>query len=97
MKSRTLIGAAMMAMLLAPAAYAASTVPSQECTALETQFDRHIARAEVSDHHNGLMSPVMTARTLRLQGAKLCRRGESAAGIEDLQHALRDIGLTPAI
>lgn len=96
MNSRILIGAALAAMLSGSPAFAGTISPQQQCTDLEQQFDRSIPKAEVSSHHNGFGPPVMAGRTLRHDGARLCKNGDSADGIKDLQQALVDIGVTPA-
>lgn len=59
-----------------------------ECMSLEQQFDSaiksHATAAKVSE-----------ARTLRTDAGKLCTAGKTGEGVIKLQHALRDLGVTP--
>lgn len=89
MKIRTLIGTAMTGVFLSTAAFAASTTPAQQCTALEKQFDK-----EITKHASSAMAA--SARTLRTDGGKLCHSGKSADGVKKLEQALNDIGVKPA-
>ena len=96
MNSLILFGATLAALLSGSPVFAGTISPQRQCTDLEQQFDWSSSNAEVSSHSNGLVPPVMAARTLRHESARLCKKGDSADGIRDLQQALGDIGVAPA-
>jgi hypothetical protein len=88
MKIQTLIGAAMTAVLLSTGAFAASMTPSQQCTALEKQFDQEIVK-------HATATKATQAKTLRADAGKLCSSGKAVEGVKKLKHALNDIGVKP--
>ena len=89
MNARILVGATMTAVVLSSAAFAASMTPAQQCTALEKQFDQEIVK-------HGSASKAATAKTLRVDGGKLCTSGKDTDGVKKLKQALQDIGVKPA-
>jgi hypothetical protein len=88
MFARTLIGAAMTAVFMSSAAFAASMTPAQQCTALEKQFDQEIVK-------HGTAAKVAEAKTLRTDAGKLCQSGKAEDGVKKLDQALNDIGVKP--
>jgi hypothetical protein len=89
MNARTLIGATVTALFISTAAFAASTTPAQQCTALEKQFDQEIVK-------HATAAKAAQAKTLRMEGGKECQAGKSDAGVKKLEQALKDIGVKPA-
>ena len=89
MNSRQLIGAAAMALLLAPAAFAGTAAkPSPaSCKALEQQFDK----AADSSHAANLNQ----AKLLRTEGAELCTQKKASEGKKKLEEAIKMLGPTP--
>lgn len=62
---------------------------AMECTAYEQQFDKAIKS-------HAFVPMVDEARTLRTEGGNLCTTGKQTEGVMKLQHALRDLGVTPS-
>lgn len=62
---------------------------SMECTAYQRQFDTAIKS-------HAFVPMVDQARTLRADGGTLCSTGKETQGIIKLQHALKDLGVTPS-
>lgn len=103
MKTRTIIPAALALAMLGtpalagpgpalPAAAAADHerfTAAMECTAYEHQFDKEIKS-------RAFVPLVDEARALRADGGKLCATGKRTEGIIKLEHALRDLGVTPS-
>ena len=85
---RTLIGAALTAAFMSTAAFAASMTPAQQCTALQKQFDEEIVK-------HAAASKAAAAKTLRVDGGKLCQTGKNDQGVKKLKQALKDIGVKP--
>ena len=85
---RTLIGAALTAAFMSTAAFAASMTPAQQCTALQKQFDEEIVK-------HATASKAAAAKTLRVDGGKLCQTGKNDQGVKKLKQALKDIGVKP--
>jgi hypothetical protein len=88
MIARTLIGAAMTAVFMSSAAFAASMTPAQQCSALEKQFDQEIVK-------HGTAAKAAAAKILRTDAGKLCQSGKPADGVTKLNQALNDIGVKP--
>lgn len=89
MKMQTLIGAAIAAGLLSTGAFAATMTPTQQCTALEKQFDQEIVK-------HATAAKAAEAKTLRTDGGKMCQSGKHEDGIKKLKEALDYIGVKPA-
>lgn len=105
MKSRLVLAAALSAVILAPAAFAASTgsgaaaksslqlasmTPVEQCTALEGQWQKD-AMAHKTD------AKYIQAQQLADQGKQLCATGKSTDGAAKLEQALKDLGLKPQV
>jgi hypothetical protein len=88
MKIRTLLVSATAAAVLSTAAFAATTTPAQQCTALEKQFDQEIVT-------HGTAAKAAQAKALRADGGKLCKAGKPKTGVKKLEDALNDIGVKP--
>jgi len=88
MNTRILLGASLAALFLSTAAYAANTMPSDQCSALIKQFDQ-----AVTSHSTAVK--LNDAKTLRTDGGKMCQTANFEAGITKLKQALQDIGVTP--
>jgi hypothetical protein len=84
----SLIPAAVIALTLAPAAYAAQMAASQTCSALASQFDQ----AALQRPH---AAQIVDANALRAEGGKLCSTAMARSGVTYLQSALKYIGETP--
>jgi hypothetical protein len=88
MHIRTLMATAAASALLATAAFGAATTPTQQCAALEKQFDQELVT-------HGAAAKVGQARALRADGEKLCRSGKPKTGVKKLNDALDDLGVKP--
>ena len=104
MKSRLVLAAAVSAVLLAPAAFAAGNTtgpsakahnvqvaamtPAEQCTALEGQWQKDGTAMSKN-------SKYAAAEKLATQGRQLCTEGKPVDGVAKLGQALRDLGLKP--
>jgi hypothetical protein len=88
MKIHTLLSAAATGVLISSAAFAASATPAQQCTAMEKQFDQQITKHTTS-------AKFATAKSLRMDGGKLCLSGKPTDGVKKLEQALNAIGAKP--
>ena len=85
MNMRPLFLAASAAVLLAPAAFAATTATKgEDCAALQARFDRMITTHATAAGAN-------KARDLRAEGEKLCKDGKSVEGEKKLHEALKEL------
>lgn len=90
MQIHRLILATTTAVLLAPAAFAASTSTKHipDCGALQSQFDTAITgKAPVAK--------AADAKALRVEGGNLCAKGMTKAGVNYLESALKMIDVKP--
>jgi hypothetical protein len=87
MKIRQLIlAAASAAVLLAPAAFAATTASkADDCMALQQKFDKQVAA------HATTSATTTKARDMRAQGEKLCKEGKTSEGTKKLHEALQEL------
>lgn len=83
MNVRHLIAAGAMALVLAPACFAA-TEKADKCSSLESRFDKHAASSTSPD--------LAKAKELRDEGAKLCASGKKTEGAKKLQQAVKMVG-----
>jgi len=60
----------------------------EECIWLQKQFD-----TAIKSHENA--PKAAEAKILRSDGGSLCTAGKDTSGIIKLQHALKDLGVTP--
>jgi hypothetical protein len=67
---------------------AATKTPAERCTALESQFDMAIKS-------HGTAANATEAKSMRTEGGQLCAGGKQSDGIAKLEHALKDLGVTP--
>jgi hypothetical protein len=88
MLTRTLGAAAVAALVLAPAAFAATMTPDQTCSTLQAQFDSAIGQKSTAQK-------ATDAKALRAEGGKLCASGQAKAGINYINSALKMIGEKP--
>ena len=93
MKTRQLIGAGAMALLLVPAAFAnnastASTSNPASCKTLEVRFDKAAQGSHAAD--------LSKAKLLRTEGAELCTQGKTTEGARKLEEAVKMLGQSPA-
>jgi hypothetical protein len=86
---RTLTILALSAAMLLPSAgaFADQAADAARCQLLRNQFDRYAASAKTEGDFTGRLD--------RDIGVDLCRRGQYAAGIQELEKAIRLIGFTP--
>jgi hypothetical protein len=85
MKIRNLVLAASAAVLLAPAAFAATTATkAEDCAALQQKFDKQIAA-------NANATGATKAKEMRAEGEKLCKEGKTAEGEKKLHEALKEL------
>jgi len=85
MKIRHLVLAASAAVLLAPAAFAATTATkAEDCAALQQKFDKQVAA-----HANA--TEAAKAKEMRAEGEKLCKEGKTAEGEKKLHEALKEL------
>ena len=83
MNIRHLVLTASAAVLLAPAAFAATTATKgEDCAALQARLDRMITTHATAAGAN-------KARDLRAEGEKLCKEGKTADGEKKLHEALK--------
>lgn len=80
MNVRHLLAAGAMAVVLAPACFAA-TQKADRCSTLESRFDKHAASSTSAD--------LTKAKALRDEGAKLCSSGKKSEGAKKLQEAVK--------
>ncbi|MET0986113.1 MAG: hypothetical protein ABW034_11980 [Steroidobacteraceae bacterium] len=83
MNVRQLLAAGAIAVMLAPACFAA-TEKTDHCSTLESRFDKHAATSTSAD--------LAKAKELRAEGAKLCSSGKKTEGAKKLEQAVKMIG-----
>ena len=85
MKIRHLVLATSAAVLLAPAAFAATTATkTEDCATLQQKFVKQIAA-----HANA--AGAAKAKEMRAEGEKLCKEGKTAEGEKKLHEALKEL------
>jgi hypothetical protein len=87
MQIRRLILTTAATVLLAPAAFAATT-HTPNCGVLQSQFDSAITS-------KGSVAKVADAKALRAEGGNLCAKGLTKAGVNYLESALKIIDVKP--
>ena len=91
MKTRFVVTAAAALMLLGSTAYsafAATQSPTEQCTALEKQWNQAITA-----HANA--PKIKTAKAEHAKGVQLCTAGKASDGVKQLELALKNLGVKP--
>jgi hypothetical protein len=91
MTIRKIITAVSAAVILAPAAFGATTpapaaTPAAQCDSLQKQYQT--AAAANSTNPNAAKAKKMAS-----EGEKLCKEGKPADGVKKLEHALKELGV----
>jgi hypothetical protein len=91
MSIRKIVTAVTAAVVLAPAAFAASTpapapTPAAQCESLQKEFNSAATTKSTSPN-------IDKARKAAAEGEKLCKEGKPADGVKKLEHALKELGV----
>jgi hypothetical protein len=84
MKIRNLVIAASAAVLLAPAAFAATTATKQDCASLQAKFDKDVAAHSTAANAG-------KAKDMAAEGEKLCKAGKTSEGEKKLHGAIKEL------
>jgi type II secretory pathway component PulM len=91
MSIRKIVTAVSAALILAPAAFAATNpapaqTPAAQCETLQKEFNSAAATKTTSPN-------IDKARKAAAEGEKLCKEGKPADGAKKLEHALKELGV----
>jgi type II secretory pathway component PulM len=91
MSIRKIVTAITAAVVLAPAAFAATTpaaapTPAAQCESLQKEFQSAATTKSTSPN-------IDKARKAAAAGEKLCKEGKPAEGVKKLEHALSELGV----
>ncbi len=84
MNVRNLLIAASAAVLLAPAAFAATTATKEDCASLQAKFDKDVAA-------HATAANLSKAKDMAAEGEKLCKEGKTADGEKKLHAAIKEL------
>ena len=84
MNVRNLLIAASAAVLLAPAAFAATTATKEDCASLQAKFDKDVAA-------HATAANASKAKDMAAAGEKLCKDGKTAEGEKKLHAAIKEL------